>query len=341
MPGPPAEDAALAALAAEAAGRMAAPDLASELGDARDVPMTLVRPRLEPALGSPAPRIRVAGFARGPHTSQPAAPREAPPEEEPAGRSRWARISTRRRQKLWPRGTRRRRRRRRRGGVARHPDTVDALMTPAAAEGDGAATMAAAAMAVAAAVGPLPASPANGASLPPSPPPASGSASSSACRRRRVSPWTRRSSGVPSMAAAAAGGGGCDGHDERCGRSGGKGGGVRAPGKAPRGNAAGGGGRRVPLWVLMALVAALVGRVVWVAAGFTPSAIRERIEAERRRHDPNRPIMGPRGPAYRVPPDDTAGGTPDAAEVSTPRRRLRRRRRRRRRWRWRGGAVRS
>ena len=324
MLGSPAEDAALAALAAEAAGeRMAAPDLASELGDARDDPDDASSALgWSPALGSPASCAFGSPDSRAGLT--PANPRHRarrPPEEEPkwlleagaylhktatgnfglAGRGADADADDA-------------------AASPDTPDTVDAPMTPAAAEGDGAATMAAAAMAVAAAVGPLPASPANGASLPPSPPPASGSASSSASpppaslpldaaeleefrqwqqqRRRAAAAATATTSAAAGAAAGAAA--------------------SAPPSKAPRGNAAAGGGRRVPLWVLMALVAALVGRVVWVAAGFTPSAIRERIEAERRRHDPNRPIMGPRGLMYRVAPDDTAGGTPDAAEVSTP-----------------------
>ena len=86
MLGSPAEDAALAALAAEAAGeRMAAPDLASELGDARDDPDDASSALgWSPALGSPASCAFGSPDSRAGLT--PANPRHRarrPPEEEP------------------------------------------------------------------------------------------------------------------------------------------------------------------------------------------------------------------------------------------------------------------
>lgn len=88
---------------------------------------------------------------------------------------------------------------------------------------------------------------------------------------------------------------------------------ARGAGAGAGGGGVGGGRRRwLPTWAIAVLVVAVIARFGFLIAQMTPSAIRSRVEAERVKHDPNRPIMGPRGLMYR------ADASPKLGEEAKP-----------------------
>lgn len=86
------------------------------------------------------------------------------------------------------------------------------------------------------------------------------------------------------------------------------------------------GKKQWPTWAILLVAAVVVLRAGYLLSKLTPSNIRERVEEERRKNDPRRPIQGPRGLMYPVdepqqPQQPQQGDGMPAAELahtSTP-----------------------
>ena len=76
-----------------------------------------------------------------------------------------------------------------------------------------------------------------------------------------------------------------------------------------------------PMWVVVVVVVAVAIRGVFLLSKLRPSYLKERVEAERRKNAPGRPIQGPQGIMYPVKQPtaaDAADAEPAAGESPSP-----------------------